>query len=88
MPEDSVPIGVEGDGYAEMLYETLDHHEVVVGVPLIAEEGVDYRTGGIIHGQQQCERRSPIPQPSVVTAVQLDRHALSWHPLATDPVLC
>ena len=59
MPEDRVPIGVEGDGYAEMLHQTLNQHEVAVGVLLLAEEGVDYRTGGIIHGQQQCERRSP-----------------------------
>ena len=27
------------------------------------------------------------PQPPVTTAVQLDQHARSGHPLATDPVL-
>ena len=41
MPEDPVPVGVEGDRCAEMLHETLDQHEVAVGVLLLAEEGVD-----------------------------------------------
>ena len=38
--EDRVAVGVEGDGCAEMLHETLDEHEVM-GVLLLAEEGVD-----------------------------------------------
>ena len=29
VPEDRVPVGVKGDGCAEMLHETLDQHEVV-----------------------------------------------------------
>ena len=61
MPEDRVAVGVEGDGYAEMLHETLDQHEVAVGVLLLAEEGVDHRTGGIVHCDQQRERRRLVP---------------------------
>ena len=30
--EDRVPVGVEGDRYAEILQETLDQHEVAVDV--------------------------------------------------------
>ena len=87
MFEDPVPVGVEGDGYAEMLHETLDQHEVAATVFLIAEEGGNHRTGGIVHGQQQCERRSPVPQPRVMTAVHLYQHALPGHTLAAYPVL-
>ena len=43
VPEDRVPVGVEGDGYADMLHETLDQHEVAVGVFPLAEEPVDHR---------------------------------------------
>ena len=32
MFEDRVPVGVEGDGYAEILQETLDQHEVAVDI--------------------------------------------------------
>ena len=39
VPEDGVPVGVEGDGYAEMLHETLDKHEVAVGIfPLVPRQ--------------------------------------------------
>ena len=86
MCQDPVPVGVEGDGYAEMPHETLDEHEVV-GVLLLAEEGVDHRAGGIVHRDQQREGRRLIPQPRVVTAVHLDQHALPRHALAAHPVL-
>ena len=62
MLEDGVAVGVEGDGYAEMLHETLDQHEVAVGVLLFAEEGVNHRAGGIVHRDQQREGRRLIPQ--------------------------
>ena len=61
VPEDPVPVGVEGDGCAEMLHETLDQQEVTVSVLLLAEEGVDHRTGGIVHCDQQRERRRLVP---------------------------
>ena len=87
MLEDGVAVGVEGDGYAEMLHETLDQHEVVATVFLLAEEGVNHRAGGIVHRDQQREGRRLIPQPRVVTAVHLDQHALPRHALAAHPVL-
>ena len=87
VPEDGVAVGVEGDGYAEMLHETLDQQEVVATVFLLAEEGGNHRTGGIIHRDQQRERRRLISQPRVVTAVHLDQHSLPGHTLAAHPML-
>ena len=87
MPEDSVPVSVEGDGYAEMLHQALEQQEVVVGGLFPAEEGVDHRASGIVDGDQQSERRYPAPQPWVMTAVHLDQHAFPGHALAADPVL-
>ena len=75
VPEDPVPVGVECDWYADMLHQALDQQEVAVGVLLLAEEGVDHRTGGIVHRDQQSERRRLAPQPRVMTAVHLDQHA-------------
>ena len=87
VPEDGVAVGVEGDGYAEMLHETLDQQEVVATVFLTAEEGGNYRSGGIIHRDQQRERRRLISQPRVVTAIHLDQHSLPGHTLAAHPML-
>ena len=70
-----------------MLHQTLDQQEVAMGVLLLAEEGVDHRTGGIVHCDQQREWRRLVPQPRVMTAVHLDQHALPRHALAAHPVL-
>ena len=87
MPEDPVPAGVEGDGYATALYQALDQQEVTAGILMIAKEGVDHAAGGIVHCDQQRERRYPVPQPRVMAAVHLYRHALPRHTQAADPVL-
>ena len=58
-----------------------------MAVFLLAKQGVDHGAGGVVHRQQQRERWSYISQPPVITAVQLDQHARSGHPLATHPVL-
>ncbi len=87
VPEDRVPVGVAGDGYAAAPEQALHQQEVAVGVFPLGEAGVNHRTSGIVHGQQQCERSSPVPQQRVMTAVQLDQHALSRHALAAYPVL-
>ena len=63
------------------------HQEVVVGILLLAEEGVDHRTGGIVHREQYRELGTVIAQPPVIAAVQLDQHALPGHALAAYPVL-
>ena len=62
VPEDPVPVGVQGEGNAAVLQEALDQQEVAVGVLLLAEEGVDHRAGGIVHCDQQRERWNPVPQ--------------------------
>ena len=55
MLEDGVPVSVDGDGYAVAPYETLHQQEVVMGVRMLKEEGVDYHARGVVHGQQQDE---------------------------------
>ena len=87
VPEDPVPVGVQGEGNAAALQEALDQQEVAVGVLLLAEEGVDHRAGGIVHCDQQRERWNPVPQPRVMTAVHLYQHSLPGHSLAAYPVL-
>ena len=67
--------------------QVLHQQEVVVAVFLPAKQGVDHGAGGVVHRQQQRERWAVVSQPPVITAVQLDQHARSGHPLATDPVL-
>ena len=57
MLEDGVAVGVEGDGYAEMLHETLDQREVVATVFLRAEEGVNHRAGGAVPLPNSCRAR-------------------------------
>ena len=56
-----------------------------MGVLLLAEEGVDHRAGGIVHGDQQRERRRLVSQPRVMAAVHLDQYALPGHALAAHP---
>ena len=58
-----------------------------MGVLLLAEEGVDHRTGGIVHCDQQRERRYLVPQPRVGTAVHLVQYALPGYALTAYPVL-
>ena len=87
MSEDPVPVGVQGEGSAATLYQGLHQQEVIVGVFLLTEEGVDHRAGGIVHRDQQREWRRLVPQPRVVAAVHLDQHALPGHALAAHPVL-
>ena len=61
--------------------------EVTAGILMIAEQGVEHTACGIVHGEQDRELRSVLAQPPVVTAIQLDQHALPGHPLPAHPVL-
>ena len=60
--------------------------EVAPGVLLGLEDGVHHRAGGIIHCQQQYEPGSPLLQPGMMAAVDLQQHALLGHPFPPDPV--
>ena len=84
--EDGVSVGVEGDGYAVALDQLPHQQEVVAGVLLLAEQGVDHGAGGVVDGQQQCEGRTIVSKPPVVAAVHLHQHALAGHPLPADTV--
>ena len=81
-----VAVGIEGQGDAAAPEQVLHQQEVVVAVFLRAKQGVDHGAGGVVHRDQQRERRGLIPQPRVIAAVQLDQHALLGHPLPTDSV--
>ena len=72
VPEDPVPVDVEGDGNANVLQQVLDQQEIGVGLLLLTEQGVGNRAGGVIDCDQQRERRNLIPQPRVEAAVHLD----------------
>ena len=85
--EDRVAVGIEGEVDAAAPEQVLQQQEVVAAVFLPAKQGVDHGAGGVVHRQQQRERWAVVPQPPVIAAVQLDQHARSGHPLATDPVL-
>ena len=54
---------------------------------MIAEQGVDHAARGIVHREQYRELWPVLAQPPVIAAVQLDQHALPWHPLPAHPVL-
>ena len=50
--------------------------EVVAGVLLLAEQGVDHDASSVIDGQQQREGRTMVSKPPVMAAVHLHQHAL------------
>ena len=66
---------------------THQQHEVASGVLAGAEDGVDRRAGGVVHGQEQGEFGSPVLKPGVMAAVQLHQHPSLGHPLAAETVL-
>ena len=87
MLEDGVAIAVQRQGNAPALDQAIQQHEVASGVLTGAEDGVDRRAGGVVHGQQQGEFGSPVLQPGVMAAVQLHQHPRLGHPLAAETVL-
>ena len=84
--EDGVPVGVEGDGHTVALYQAPHQQEVVAGVLLLAEHGVDHDARGVVHGQQQREGSTMVSKPPVVAAVHLYQHARAGHPLPAGTV--
>ena len=84
--EDPVPVSVDCQGDAVAADQTLHQQKVAPGVLLGLEDGVGDRAGGIIHRQQQDEPGSPLLQPGVVAAVDLQEHAFLGHPRPPYPV--
>ena len=85
--EDGVAVAVQRQGNAPALDQAIQQHEVASGVLAGAEDGVDRRAGGVVHGQEQGEFGSPVLQPGVMAAVQLHQHPSLGHPLAAETVL-
>ena len=59
--EDGVAVGIEGEGNAAEPEQVLHQQGVVAAVFMIAEQGVDHFAGGVVHRQQQRERRAVVP---------------------------
>ena len=78
---------VEGQGNSPAPDQPVHQDEVAPGILSLPEDGVGDNTGGIVHCQQQDETRSPLLQPRMVAAVDLDQHSGPGHPLPPDPVL-
>ena len=85
--EDPVAVAIEGQGNPMAADDPFHQQEVAPGVLLGVEDSVGYHAGGVVHRQQQDEPGSPLLQPGVVAAVDLQKHALVGHPLPPYPVL-
>ena len=51
------------------------------------EYRLGHGAGGVVHGDEQRQFRSPVLQPGMVAAVDLHQHALLGHASAPEPVL-
>ncbi len=80
-------VAVQRQENAPALDQAIQQHEVAPGVLAGAKHGVGHRAGGVVHGQQQGEFRSPVLQPGVMAAVKLHQHPCLGHPLAAETVL-
>ena len=87
MLEYPVPVNVEGHRCAAALKQALHQEEVIAGVLLSAEEGIDHGPGRVVHSDQEHELWSVAAQPPVIAAVHLDRHTLAGHALSAHGVL-
>ena len=85
--ESSVAVAVEGQGDSPLTDQTLKEHQVAAGVLAGAEDGLSHGAGGVVHGYEQRQLRSPVLQPGVLTAVDLHQHPLLGHAPAPEPVL-
>ena len=82
--EGGVPVAVEGQGDAPLAYQSLQEHQVAPGVLGGAEDSLGHGAGGVVHGDEQRQLRSPVLQPWVFTPVDLHQHALLGHAPTPD----
>ncbi len=85
--ESGVAVAVEGQGDSPLADQSLQEHQVAAGVLAGAENGLGHGAGGVVHGDEQRQLRSPVLQPGMVAAVDLHQHALLGHAPAPEPVL-
>ena len=85
--ERSVAVSVEGQGDSPLPDQALQEHQVAAGVLGGVENGLGHGAGGVGHGDEQRQLRSPVLQPGMVAAVDLHQHALLWPAPAPEPVL-
>ena len=85
--ESRVAVAVEGQGDSPLPDQALQEHQVAAGVLAGAEDGLSHGAGGVVHGDEQRQLRSPVLQPGMVAAVDLHQHPLLGHAPAPEPVL-
>src|SRR3990170_8270454 len=84
--EDAVAITVHGDRDALRLRQGVQDLEVAMGILLVPEGGGEDLSSGVVHGHDDGEARTPVVEPGVGTAVELDEEAGLRHPLAPAAV--
>ena len=85
--EGGVAVTVEGQGDSPLADQSLQEHQVAAGVLAGAENGLGHGPGGVVHGDEQRQLRSPVLQPGMVAAVDLHQQALPGHAPAPETVL-
>ena len=78
---------MEGQGDTPLADQALQEHQVATSVLSGAEDDLGHGAGGVVHGDEQRQLRSPVLQPGVLAAVDLHQHALLWHAPAPETVL-
>ena len=63
-PPRQSPLGVEGNGYAMVLDQAHHQQEVVAGVLLLAEQGIDHDARGVVDGPAAARRENHRLQPT------------------------
>jgi hypothetical protein len=84
--EDAVAITVRGDRDALRLGEGVEDQEVAVSIFLIAKRGCGDLAGRIVEDRDERQPGSPLVEPGVRAAVELDEEAFLGHPLTTATV--
>ena len=82
-----VAVAVAGQGDSPLPDQALQEHQVAAGVLAGAEYRLGHGSGGIVHGDEQRQLRSPFLQPRVLAAVDLYQHSLLGHTPAPETVL-
>ena len=74
-------------GDTPLLDQSLQEHQVAAGVLGSAEDSLGHGAGGVVHGDEQSQLGSPVLQPGVLAAIDLDQHPFLGHAPAPEPVL-
>ena len=85
--ESRVAVAIKGQGDSPLPDQPFQEHQVAAGVLGSAECRLGHGAGGVVHGDEQRQLRSPVLQPGMVAAVDLHQHAFLGHAPAPEAVL-